>query len=489
MTEAANPVRWKALSVIAIVQFMLVLDVTVVNVALPHIQTDLRFSSSGLAWVVDGYVLTAGGLILLGGRLGDLLGRKRLFIIGVLLFSLASAVCGAATDPAMLVTSRFVQGAGEALASPAAFGLVALLFTEPKERAKAIGVFGGTAGLGGTLGPILSGLLISVASWRWIFYINVPVGIVCTLAVARMVNESRAERPAHKPSPDFAGALLGTGGIVALVYAFISAGTHPWGSTQVVVSLVISTVALVAFVVRERTASNPLVPASAVANRTRLSANIGNVFFASVFFTMFFLLTLYLQEVQHYSAIRTGFAYLPFGLVIGGGIAIASGLVTRVGIKPLLCTGAAFMAGGLLLLSRITAGGSYDGEVLPALCVTAFGAGLSFAAFGNASMHGVTDQDASVAAGVSSTSQQIGGAVGLAVLATVALRHAASSAAHGVDYRVASTAGDSLAFRLSALVALAGGVVVALSPIATATLAAAPGRKETDLEVTDLAGP
>lgn len=474
MTAAPNPIRWKALGVIAIVQFMLVLDITVVNVALPHIQTDLHFSRAGLAWVVDGYVLTAGGLILLGGRLGDLLGRKRLFIAGVLLFSAASAMSGAATDSGMLIASRFIQGIGEALASPAAFGLVALLFTDPKERASAIGIFGGVAGLGGTLGPIISGLLISAASWRWIFYVNVPVGIVCALAVTRLVAESRAESRAESPAgdragaprPDVEGALLGTGGLVAVVYGFIAAGSHPWGSTQVVVSLAAGAAALAAFVLRERTASDPLVPAGFLRNRTRVSANIGNLFFASVFFTMFYLLTLYMQEVQGYSAIRTGFAYLPFGVVIGLGIAVASRLVTKVGMKPLLVTGAACMAVGLYLLSSITVHGSYLSQVLPALCVMAFGSGLSFASFGNASMHEVSGQDASLAAGVQSTSQQIGGAVGLAVLATMALRHARSSAAHGVAVSVASTHGAVLAFRLSALVAVAGGLIIALSPIA-----------------------
>src|SRR5580704_3884307 len=202
--------RWKALGVIALVQFMLVLDITVVNVALPHIQTDLHFSRAGLAWVVDGYVLTAGGLLLLGGRLGDLLGRRRMFIGGVLLFALASAASGAAINPAMLVASRFVQGMGEAIAAPAAFGLVALLFTEPKERAKAIGIFGGVAGLGGTLGPVISGLLIAVVSWRWIFFINVPVAALAMAMVPRLVSESRATRAADASRPDVAGAVIGT---------------------------------------------------------------------------------------------------------------------------------------------------------------------------------------------------------------------------------------------------------------------------------------
>jgi EmrB/QacA subfamily drug resistance transporter len=444
---------------------MLVLDITVVNVALPHIQTDLHFSRAGLAWVVDGYVLTAGGLLLLGGRLGDLLGRRRMFVAGLLIFSVASALSGAAVDPGMLVASRFLQGVGEAVASPAAFGLVAMLFTDPRERASAIGIFGGVAGLGGTLGPVISGLLISVASWRWIFFVNIPVGVFAALATMRMVQESRASRAATS-RPDVEGAVLGTGGLVGIVYGFIAAGNHPWGSVQVVVSLASGAAALAAFVLRERWASDPLVPAGFLRNGTRVSANVANIFFASVFFTVFFLLTLYLQQVEHYSTLETGVAYLPFGLVIGMGIAASSVLITRLGAKPLLCVGALLVAGGVLMLSRITVHGSYLTQILPALVVTAFGSGLSFAAFGNASMHEVSGQDASLASGVQSTAQQVGGAVGLAVLATLALRHTTSAIARGVAVPAATVHGTVLAFRVGAVVALAGAVVVALAPIA-----------------------
>src|SRR6202042_254357 len=239
LTPLADRRRWTALAVIALIQFILVLDITVVNNALPHIQSSLHFSRAGLAWVVDGYVLTAGGLILLGGRLADLLGRKRMFLVGVTLFAVASILSGAAVDPAMLVASRFLQGIGEAIAGPAAFGLIALLFTEPKERAQAIGVFGCVAGLGGTLGPIISGLLIAAGSWRWIFFVNVPVAVIAVVAVARMVHESRAEiNPLHAGQrPDVAGAVLGTGGLSGIVYGFIAAGTHSWASVSVAIPL------------------------------------------------------------------------------------------------------------------------------------------------------------------------------------------------------------------------------------------------------------
>ena len=237
-TDQQHSKRWAALAVIALVQFIIVLDITVVNVALPHIETSLHFSRAGLAWVVDGYVLTAGGLLLLGGRLADLLGRKRMFLIGVTVFAIASALSGAAVDSAMLVASRFLQGMGEAIATPAAFGLVALLFTDPKERATAIGINGGVAGLGGTLGPVISGLLISVASWRWIFYVNIPVAVIAILAVSRLVAESRASSrlafgraaTASGESADLSGAVLGTAGLVAIVYGFIAAANHSWGA-------------------------------------------------------------------------------------------------------------------------------------------------------------------------------------------------------------------------------------------------------------------
>jgi len=461
-----DPRRWRALGVIALVQFILVLDITVVNVALPHIQTDLHFSRAGLAWVVDGYVLTAGGLLLLGGRLGDLLGRRRLFISGVLLFAAASAMSGASINSGMLVASRFLQGTAEAMASPAAFGLVALLFTDLKERAKAIGIFGGVAGLGGTLGPVISGVLLTVASWRWIFFVNIPVAIFAVLAVTRLTDESRADRAAEAARPDVEGAVLGTAGLVGIVYGFISAGNHPWSAVPVVVSLSVGGACLAAFILRERYAADPLIPHGFLRNGTRVSANVANMIFAAVFFTLFFLLTLYMQEVEHYSALRTGFAYLPFGVVIGAGIGLSSAVITRVGMKPILVTGALFVAAGLALMSRITVHGSYVGQILPAEVVIGFGSGLSFAAFGNASMHEVSGQDASLAAGVQSTFQQVGGAVGLAVLATMALRHSNSAIAHGIAFPVASTGGGVLAFRTSAVVAALAALIVAVSPIA-----------------------
>ncbi len=471
---AADPRRWKALFVLALMQFMLVLDITVVNVALPHIRVDLGFSRAGLAWVVDGYVLMAGGLLLLGGRLSDLLGRRRMFLTGVTLFAVASAVSGAATGPAMLVVSRFAQGAAEALAAPAAFGLVALLFVDGHERAKAIGIFGGVAGLGGTLGPVISGLILGGLSWRWIFYINIPVAAVAVIAVRRLVDESRAPARVTPERTDVMGAFLGTAGLVALVYGLIQAANHAWGAPQVLLPLAAGVLVIGLFVVREHTAPNPLVPLRFFTNRTRVTANAVTLCFASVFFTMFFLMTLYLQQVQNYSALRAGLAYLPFGISISVGIGVASKLVIKVGVKAVLGTGFVVAAIGVALLTGISVHGAYLTEVLPGLIVMAFGSGLCFAGFSNASIHGVTSEDASLASGVQNAGQQVGGAIGLAVLATLALRHANAAARHGVSAAAASTAGTAMVYRIGTVILLVGAVAVwvffeRMSPDAPAT--------------------
>lgn len=311
---------------------------------------------------------------------------------------------------------------------------------------------------------MISGLLISVADWRWIFYVNVPVAIVAIVAVSRLVAESRATvRWEFGRSADVAGAVLGTAALVAIVYGFVAAGTHAWGSPQVWAFLVAGAIAAVIFVGRERTARAPLVPTGFLRNRTRVTANVTAVLFASVFFTVFFLLTLYFQQVEHYSAIRTGLAYLPFGVVISLGIGLASQLAPKVGVKPLFCAGGLLFSTGVLLLSRITVHGSYWTHALPGMVVMAVGSGIYFATFGIASVHQVSGEDASLASGVQQTASQVGGAVGLAVLATLALRHAGSAVAHGVAVTTAATDGTALAFRVGASVGLAAVLLVAVA--------------------------
>jgi EmrB/QacA subfamily drug resistance transporter len=453
-----DPRRWQALGVLGLIQFMLILDVTVVNVALPRVQHDLGFSQSGLAWVVNGYVLMAGGLLLLGGRLADILGRRRLFLLGVGLFAIASATCGAAVNPGMLVASRFLQGVGEAMAAPASLGLIALLFPDPRERMKALGIWGGIAGLGGTSGTVISGLLVDFASWRWIFFVNLPVALFALVMVPRLVSESRMVRDADRP--DYAGAVTGTAGLIAVVDGLLQAATHPWGSVNVLLPL-LGGLALLALMVRiEAVSESPLIPLEFFKNRTRVVANGTTLFFSSAFFSYFFLLTLFEQQVLHYSPLKGGLSYVPFGLTIGAGIGIGTALMPRIGVKPLLATGFFTCAVGIFLTSMITVHSSYAAGVLPGMIVLGLGSGLCFPASGNAALHEVTGQDSSLASGVQSAMQQVGGALGLSVLVTLGLRHAAGQIHDGVLPAVAATHGYALAFRVGAVLLVIGGALI-----------------------------
>jgi EmrB/QacA subfamily drug resistance transporter len=466
----ADPRRWKALAVLALVQFMLILDVTVVNVALPNIQKDLHFGPTGLAWVVDGYVLMAGGLLLLGGRLADLVGRKRLFLIGVALFGVASVTCGLAQNPAMLVTSRFIQGVGEALASPAALGLVALLFPDPKERTKALGIWGGIAGLGGTLGTVISGVIVNISpsSWRWIFLINIPVAAFALIVLPRLVDESRAERVVADPAakrarPDIGGAVAATLGLIAIVYGILRGGQTSWSSGLVVISLVAGVALLTAFVLIERTVGDPLVPLSFFHNRTRVATNGVTIFFSSGFFAYFYLQTLYLQQILGWSPLRTGVAYLPFGVSISVAIGIGTTLLPKVGAKNLLLAGFAFCAVAMALLTRLSLHSSYVADILPSMVLLAIGAGLSFPALTNASLHDVDGQDASLASGVQSAVQQIGGALGIAVFTTIAISYVRNSSPAAADYRQRITDGYTAGFGWAAVVLAVGVAVIAVA--------------------------
>ena len=460
-TVTPDPRRWKALGVLGLIQFMLVLDITVVNVALPRIQDDLGFSESGLAWVVNGYVLMAGGFLLLGGRLADVLGRRRLFLLGVGIFAIASAACGAAVDPSMLVVARFLQGAGEALAAPASLGLIALLFPDPGERMKALGLWGGIAGLGGTSGTVISGALVNYVSWRWIFLVNLPVAAFALLMVPRLVSESRMQRVgSHRP--DYAGAVTGTAGLIAVVDGLLQAATHPWGSYQVLLPLFGGVALLAAMVWIEARSASPLIPLEFFKNRTRVVTNFTTLFFSSAFFSYFFLLTLFMQQVLHYSPIKAGVAYLPFGLTIGLGIGLGTAVMPRLGVKPILTAGFFLCAVGLWLTAGINVDATYAGDILPGMMILGFGSGISFPAIGNASLHEVTGQDSSLASGVQSAMQQVGGALGLSCLVTLALRHAASQVGHGTDQAVAATNGYSLAYHIGSVLLVIGGVLVVL---------------------------
>ena len=453
-----EPRRWKALGVLALIQFMLVLDITVVNVALPHIQRDLGFSRAGLAWVVNGYVLMAGGFLLLGGRMADVLGRRRLFLLGVGLFAAASATCGAAVSPGMLVASRFVQGLGEALAAPASLGLIALLFPDPRERMKALGLWGGVAGIGGTTGTVISGALTDLASWRWIFFVNLPVALFALATVPRLVSESRMVRESARLRVK--GVITGTAGLVFVVDGLLAAATNDWASWQVLLPLAGGALLLGAMVLIEARSDAPLIPLRFFANRTRVVTNFTTLFFASSFFSYFFLLTLFEQQILGYSPLSGGLSYVPFGLSIGMGIGLGTSLMPRLGVKPLLTVGFVGCAVGLLLSSGIGAHSSYAGSVLPGMLVLGLFSGISFPAVGNAALHGVTGQDSSLASGVQSAMQSVGGAIGLSCLVTLALRHAADEVRNGVAPAVAATHGYALAFRIGAILLLLGGLLM-----------------------------
>lgn len=444
---------------------MLILDITVVNIALPHIQRDLHMSPSNLAWVVDGYVLAAGGFLLLGGRLADLLGRRKVFLLGVATFGLASAACGASllaeqqgmNGGAALVVARFVQGLGEAMAAPASLGLIALLFPDPQERIKALGIFGGIAGLGGTSGTVISGFVVELADWPWIFYINVPIALIALMVVPRLVAESKSEAQ-HRL--DAAGAFIGTAGLLAIVYGLIEAARHSWGSAHVVVPLGIglALVALTIFV--EARANDPLIPLKFFSNRTRSATNFVTLFFSSAFFSYFFLLTLFEQNVLGWTPIHSGLSYLPFGFSIGTGIALGTTLMPRLGVKRLLSASFAVSAVGLALTASITADTNYWTQIFPGMVILGLGSGVSFPAIGNAALHEVTSENSSLAGGVQQAVQQIGGALGLATLATIALRHARDAIAAGTDPGVAFTKGAVLAYWIGTALLAVGAVVV-----------------------------
>ncbi|MFJ6822242.1 MFS transporter [Streptomyces niveus] len=449
--------RGPALVVLCFVQFMLVLDDNVVSVALPTLRDDLGFSTAGLAWVVNAYFLAFGGLLLLFGRMADLLGRRRVFLTGVALFGTASLVCGLAQEPWQLVGGRFVQGAGAAMASPAALALIALLFPGTEERAKAFGLWGGIAGLGGTAGLVISGALTGLASWRWIFLINLPVALAALVLLPRLVPESRAERAVRLDVP---GAVLGTGALVALVYGLLRTGETGWGDTAAAGPLVLAVFLAVAFLVVESRTTEPLVPLSFLSFRFRAVANGATLLFSAAMYAMAFLLMLHLQTVLGYRPLAAGLAYLPYGGGILAGMWLSSRAVIRLGMRPTLVTGFLTSAAGLLLLSGVAPSDGYASGVLPGMLLTSLGCGLSLPALTVAALTGTTEEDAGLGSAVLSSGQQIGGAVGVAVLVALATRRSEALAARG-DAAHAATEGFSLALTVTAVLLAIGAVLMA----------------------------
>ena len=459
-TAEPDPRRWRALAVLAAVQFMLVLDVTVVNVALPKIQHDLHFSHAGLAWVVNGYALMAGGFLLLGGRLADISGRRRTFLIGVVIFGVASVTCGAAVSSSMLVASRFVQGLGEAFAAAAALAIIPLLFPDPKERMRALGAWGGIAALGGTFGSVISGALTGLTSWRWIFFINIPVAIFALVMAPRVLSESRMARSGERV--DVAGSVLVTGGLVALVDGLLNASSHAWGSWQVLLPLLGGVGLLAVLVVVEAYAPDPLIPVRFFTNRTRVTSNVLSLALFAAFLGYVFLLTLYMQQVLNYSPLRAGVVYLPLGVGIGFGIGLCTGLMPRIGVKAVLVVGLIGSAAGLFVASFIQDNSSYAAGILPGLILFGVFSGMCYPALINGALHQVTSQDSGLGSGVQTSMQQIGEAVGLGTLVTLAVRYANNQISHGTATAVALTHGYALAFRVGAIICVVASILALL---------------------------
>ena len=417
-----------ALAVIATAQLMVVLDATIVNVALPHIQTALGFSGTNLEWVVNAYALTFGGLLLLGGRSGDLLGRRRVFIAGILVFTLASLLGGFATSQEWLLTARAIQGVGGAFAAPTALSLIAVTFPEGPPRNRAMGVYAGMSIAGGAVGLLASGLLLTFASWRWVFFVNVPIGLVVALLATRVLPESQRRRGRF----DLPGAITGSLGLAALVYGLSSAATSPngvshWGDTKVIVSLVAAAVLLVTFGIIEVRSRSALVPSRVLRSRDRSGAYLISLCIGTALFGMFFFLTLFVQNVLGYSPLRTGVAYLPMVGMILVATAAASQLVSRIGARPLMIAGSAAGAGGMFWLSRVTEHSHYVSGLLGPMLLAATGLGLIFAPLLLVSLTKVANNDTGVASSLVNVGQQVGGAVGLAVLGTVAWSAVANS--------------------------------------------------------------
>jgi len=461
MTALNTRQRWLSFSVLCLASLMIVLDATIVNVALPSIRSSLAFSQTNLAWVVNAYLLTFGGLLLLGGRLGDLFGARRLFLIGVALFTLASATCGLANSQLMLVAARAVQGAGGAVASAVSLALMMHLFTEPVERAKAMGIFGFVAAGGGSLGVLLGGMLTGLLNWHWIFLVNVPIGAAVCLLSIRFVPATPGIRH-HRI--DIAGAVTVTGSLMAAVYAIVNGNHTGWTSTQTVALLAMAAILLAVFVAIELRTPTPLVPLALLRIRNLATANALGILWAAAMFAWFFLAALYLQLVLGYSPLQVGLAFLPANLIMAVfSIGLSAKLVLRFGIKTPIAVGLSLVAVGLALFARAPVGGHFLTSVLPSMLLLGVGAGMALNPVMLAAMSDVAPEHAGVASGLVNTSMQMGGALGLAILASIAASQTSNLAAAGNNHLTALTGGYHAAFLAGAIfAALAAGLATTL---------------------------
>src|SRR5215213_2248822 len=453
--------RWIALYVLCVGMLMIVLDATVVNVALPAIQNDLGFSLSNLAWVVNAYLIAFGGLLLLAGRLGDLISRRGMFLAGIGVFTVASLLCGLAQSQELLVAARFVQGAGGAMTSAVILGMIVTMFPEPREQAKAIGVFAFVASAGGAVGLLVGGVLTQSISWHWIFFVNVPVGIATAVIAGRLIESDKGI--GFRDGADVPGAVLITASLMLGVYTIVNpAAEYGWGAGRTLVLGAISLALLVAFVAREATAKNPLIPLRIFRSRNVAGANVVQVLSVAGMFGMFFLGALYLQRILGYDALQTGLAFLPVTILMGTlSVRYTDRLVMRFGARKLVLAGLALFMAGLALFTRAPIDGEYALDILPVMVLLGIGAGLCFPALMTLAMSGATPSDAGLASGLINTTAQVGGALGLAVLATLSASRSDQLIGDGESTAAALTSGYHLAFGIgAALIAVAFAVAI-----------------------------
>jgi len=459
--EAPSTNRWLVLVIACLAQFMVVLDNTIVNVALPSVQRGLHFSAANLQWIVNGYTLIFGGFLLLGGRAADLLGRRRLFVAGVALFSAASLMNGLSQSSTMLILGRGVQGLGGALVSPAALSIIMTTFQDHGERTRALGVWSAIAAGGAAFGLLLGGLLTDLVSWRWCFFVNVPVGIATVMLALRYVPESRADL-GHRRF-DAAGATTVTAGLLAIVFGIVKAQAWGWGSSKTLGMLALGFVLLGIFLALEARSAAPLVKLSIFRIRSIATANTVMMLVASALFGMFFFVSLYAQDVLHYSPLKAGVAFLPLSLGIIVGAGIAQGIVTRLGVRNVSVIGLVLATIGVLLMTRVPVDGRYVSDLLISFVPMSIGLGMVFVPLTLLGTSGVSNDDAGLASGLFNSAQQVGGSLGLAILATLSVDHTNGLLKHGAASHVAATvSGYHVAFLAAAIMMAAGAALLVL---------------------------
>ena len=459
VTAGPDPRRWQALALVCVAFFMTILDVSIVNVALPSIKESLDVSDTSLQWVLIAYAITFGGFLLLGGRLADLLGRRRIFMIGVAVFSVASLVCGLAGSIDVLIAARAVQGLGAALVSPATLSIITTTFEEGAERNKALGIWGAMGGSGAAAGVLAGGILTQYLGWEWIFFVNVPVGVAVLALTRSVVRESRIE---GLSGFDAGGAVTVTGSLALLTYAVSKAPDVGWATGRTIGLLVASGVLLLAFIAIERRAESPLVPFGIFRVRTVTGANVSGVLLGAVVYANFFLLTLYVQQVLGYSAVKTGLTFL----FTAGTVVIVAGLsqalTTRIGPRPVLVIGMILITAGMLWYTQIPVSGSFAANLLGGYLLVGFGMAFAFIPMSIAALAGVQEHEAGLASGLINTSQQVGGALGVAIVSTVAFTHATTLLKTGASQASAYTSGFSLAFWVLVALGAVGAVLAAV---------------------------